>query len=562
MREREMRPSLLASLPAPKHASVVHEDVVEKTKENEASSSLSLSSRSEIRIPSYPERAVSGWAPRSDADFGDGGAYPEIHALQYPLGMGKVSQKTGSSSTSSALAVPTVDEKGNVDYSAIVKSGRESGVTVHTSLVSMKEKRLGNDAPVRPSAEEEEATASETALALAKIVGIKVESSKPLQLASAVEKVKPKFVKYTPSSFAGSRKQPKQRIIKIQEAAVDPLEPPKFQHRKVPGGPPDAPVPVLHSPPRKLTKKEKADWKIPAAISNWKNVKGYVIPLDKRLAADGRSQKEVTINRKFATLSEALYKAEREAREGVEMRAAMRRKLQVAEKERKEAELRDLAARARMERAGVANYDPGANVKAEDADDDSPNDGDPSVQFREKIRRERKRERIRDLQLEAAGKKSKTTRDHERDVSERIALGMAVPAGAWKEASAHDARLYNQTEGLTSGFGAEDEYNIYDKPLFNRDRQRTYRPKAKDVQTYARDSVAFEKERGGGSSSSDQKNSDPFGIESFLAEGAKRASAKSSRPMSGTMAASAGGASREDLMSSTRTQVRFTKATK
>jgi len=29
-------------------------------------------------------------------------------------------------------------------------------------------------------------------------------------------------------------------------------------------------------------------WKIPPCISNWKNVGGYTIPLDKRLAADGR----------------------------------------------------------------------------------------------------------------------------------------------------------------------------------------------------------------------------------------------------------------------------------
>ena len=35
------------------------------------------------------------------------------------------------------------------------------------------------------------------------------------------------------------------RIIKLVEAQVDPLEPPKFAHKKVPGGPPDAPVPAL-----------------------------------------------------------------------------------------------------------------------------------------------------------------------------------------------------------------------------------------------------------------------------------------------------------------------------
>ena len=37
-----------------------------------------------------------------------------------------------------------------------------------------------------------------------------------------------------------------------------------------------------------VTVKEQQEWKIPPCISNWKNPRGYTIPLDKRLAADGR----------------------------------------------------------------------------------------------------------------------------------------------------------------------------------------------------------------------------------------------------------------------------------
>lgn len=29
-----------------------------------------------------------------------------------------------------------------------------------------------------------------------------------------------------------------------------------------------------------------------------------------------------------------------------------------------------------------------------------------------------------------------------------------------------DQRLFNQTSGLESGFGDEEDYNLYDKPLF------------------------------------------------------------------------------------------------
>lgn len=39
---------------------------------------------------------------------------------------------------------------------------------------------------------------------------------------------------------------------------------------------------------------------------------GYTIPLDKRLAADGRGLQDHTINDNFAKLAQALYTADRE----------------------------------------------------------------------------------------------------------------------------------------------------------------------------------------------------------------------------------------------------------
>ena len=63
-----------------------------------------------------------------------------------------------------------------------------------------------------------------------------------------------------------------------------------------------------------MTAKEQQDWKIPPCISNWKNNRGYTIPLDKRLAADGRGLQDHTINDNFAKLAQALYMADREAR--------------------------------------------------------------------------------------------------------------------------------------------------------------------------------------------------------------------------------------------------------
>jgi len=82
------------------------------------------------------------------------------------------------------------------------------------------------------------------------------------------------------------------RILQT-EVVEDPLEPPMFKGKKIPRGPPSPPPPVLRSPPRKVTAQEQKDWMIPPCVSNWKNNKGYTIPLDKRLAADGRGLQDV-----------------------------------------------------------------------------------------------------------------------------------------------------------------------------------------------------------------------------------------------------------------------------
>ncbi|GJP39943.1 hypothetical protein CLOM_g24259 [Closterium sp. NIES-68] len=94
---------------------------------------------------------------------------------------------------------------------------------------------------------------------------------------------------------------------------------------------------------------------------------------------------------------------------------------------------------------------------------------------REELREERRRERERERRLESkegagGGKKSKLTRDRDRDISEKMALGLAnVGAGGGGGEIMYDQRLFNQEQGMESGFAADDTYNIYDKGLFNRE---------------------------------------------------------------------------------------------
>ena len=206
-----------------------------------------------------------------------------------------------------------------------------------------------------PTAEEEEATADATQRALSSLLDGKIKKAKPSSGASLpTEEEEPKYIRYTPNPNApGYNPAAQQRVIRMVEAQVDPLEPPKHKIKKVPRGGGSPPVPVLHSPPRNLTVKDQQAWKIPPCISNWKNARGYTIPLDKRLAADGRGLQEVTINNKFASFSESLYIAERKAAEDLRVRNQIRKKMAMREKEDREKELRELASKARMERAGV-----------------------------------------------------------------------------------------------------------------------------------------------------------------------------------------------------------------
>jgi len=91
---------------------------------------------------------------------------------------------------------------------------------------------------------------------------------------------------------------------------------------------------------------------------------------------------------------------------------------------------------------------------------------------RDEIRRDRHRELKRELRMEAMSEEKKAAksfaaRDRERDVSEKIALGQAVQQS--KDAL-FDQRLFNQTQGMDSGFKEEESYDLYDKPLFNQQK--------------------------------------------------------------------------------------------
>merc|ERR1712137_909074 len=276
----------------------------------------------------------------------------------------------------------------------------------------------------------------------------------------AQKQAAPTYFRYTPE---GQNSQ--QRVIKLVEKPVDPFEPPKFKHKKVVRGPGSPPVPIVHSPPRKLTQKDFEEWKIPPCISNWKNQRGLTIALDKRLAADGRGLQKPQINDKFAQFAESLYLAERNAREMVEQRSEINRLTAERDRREKEEALAAMAARARSARTN--------NYEEEDTDQDRAE--------RDRLREERRKQTEREMRLENL--KDKRKRDEDRDISERIALGQAAPTLTGE--SMFDQRLFNQSQGVSQGFGSEDTYSAFDKPLFQgTSAHQMFRPKKDAEELY------------------------------------------------------------------------------
>jgi SNW domain-containing protein 1 len=483
---------------------LVNVDQSSSKNDNSGSVNVGSAKKKANRAPSYEERCRAATAlskmtpeerkrapklfvPRSLADFDDGGAFPEIHVAQYPRHMGNPHlKKPGAgnvNSTSRAIVNVEVDKDGEISYDAIIKGGTNADKKVYSRHDDLKGGEAKEEDVALPNEEEERAAAERTQLALQNLISKKTALDKPsgsamvnAESSKNVEE-KTQFIKYTPRPDApGYNPAAAQRVIQMVPAQVDPMMPPKHKHLKAPRGPAEDPVPVLHAPPKKLTKEERDKWNVPACISNWKNTRGYTIPLDKRLAADGRGLREHTINSNFATLSESLYVAEKQARQEVRMRAQVQKKLAMQEKDKREEELRELANQARLERSGAAPTAGGndANVRVEDASDSDLDDSSSreeetedqvAARQREKLRMERKRERERELRQENNMEIKKQKLESERDVSEKIALGVHTGSGGAGEV---DSRLYNQSSGMDSGFGADDEYNTYSKPLFDR----------------------------------------------------------------------------------------------
>ncbi|KAJ2745954.1 mRNA splicing protein [Coemansia sp. BCRC 34301] len=486
--------SISQFLPEPKH----HTASRGETASDDGDKSQALAAGGTSAIPRYGQRA--GWVPQTASDFGGGGAYPEIHVLQYPLGMGRKRSGKGN-----ALS-KQVDGDGNVSYAALANFGRRENETVQSQfkdLIPLRQRKDFDDTeegaiPQRPDGEAVREAAERTKLALEKIASTRAGEGK--RGVSGGKQPEPTFVRYTPGQQgAGSNSGIAQRIVRVSEMPVDPMEPPKVKRQKKARAPGSPPAPVMHSPPRRLTADEQKEWNIPPCVSNWKNIHGFTVALDKRLATDGRGMEDLSVSDGFARLAEALGSAESHARREIQERANIQQALARREKDAKEERLRLLAQRAREERAsavrpteavrpaeavrsdsvavdgsashGPARHDPNRRSAA----DFFISDGSGGERERDDMRRERRKQLEREQRASRADKGKALRTAETRDISEKIALGLAKPTAARE--SLYDSRLFNQPSASNAALQNDEAYNVYDRPLFaQRTQAGNYRP--------------------------------------------------------------------------------------
>lgn len=196
------------------------------------------------------------------------------------------------------------------------------------------------------------------------------------------------------------------------------------------------------------------DWKIPPCVSNYKNQKSFLIPLDMRLQMERNNRKEFEINDKFQDYSRALYLEEKKAKHYLQEKRRLQQLHQLEQAKIKERHMdEEFLSLKRQKREEMDR-----------SESDSENEENKKLlkqMIMKKVEREAKIENV-------LKKKNKHLLEMDRELAEKIALGEEI--GAQKKLKL-DGRLFKE-EGLDSGFRNSEHFKIYDQPLF-REKVRT-----------------------------------------------------------------------------------------
>jgi SNW domain-containing protein 1 len=168
-------------------------------------------------IPAYPHRNLRTFTPKTLQDYADGGAYPELKVVQYPLNMGKDPSKK-------VLPLQT-DNTGLVRYDKVIANGKTLAATKESEFIT---KEITD--------QDIQKTTLETKDALEKIIEKRIAIAQPNQV-NVDKNTEPTYIKYTPEGE-------ETKIVRMAHKQQDPFEPPKFKNRKQPRAPGSPPAPV------------------------------------------------------------------------------------------------------------------------------------------------------------------------------------------------------------------------------------------------------------------------------------------------------------------------------
>ena len=129
--------SLSSILPAP--SAPVWDRDEERAKEAQAAKPSTALVSAIKTAPPYGQR--KGFIPRVEADFGGGGAYPEIHVAQYPMDLGRPEHEKNKKNN--ALAVQ-LDASGKVKYDVIARQGHGKDKIVYSKYTDLLPKEIKN----------------------------------------------------------------------------------------------------------------------------------------------------------------------------------------------------------------------------------------------------------------------------------------------------------------------------------------------------------------------------------------------------------------------------------
>lgn len=271
-----------------------------------------------------------------------------------------------------------------------------------------------------------------------------------------------KYIKYK------SKNSKREKIIRIQEKQEDPFCPAQYKSKRIPQGPRSPPSTILRSPPKKIKLEDQKKWKIPPCISNWKNSKGFLIPLEMRLSADGRIGEKLTINERFKKFTSALYNSEKEARKYLEEKKKLKKIMDLEEMKKQEEELKGSLAEAKRKKDELFDNTETESFMTLKKSKKNSEKNELEKKQRDLIRFMVKKDIEREHRISNLSKKTKNQIDiNERDIAERVALGEKIGDFSNKELK-FDSKLVNLPGGIDNGFKGDDVYDLYDKPLFKK----------------------------------------------------------------------------------------------